>query len=61
MMSPYLTESEAIQYLRIERMKRPIEIVQRLCRKGKIKAVKRGRDYLFKTEWLEAYLHESMA
>lgn len=54
--SPYLTESEAIAYLRMDRLKHPVEMLQRLCRKKELKAVKRGRDYLFRPEWLDVFL-----
>ena len=52
--TPWLTESEAVSYLRIEG-KRPREYLQRLCRTKKILWVKApgSRNYLFKQEWLD--------
>lgn len=55
--APWLTEPEAVRHLRLEHLKRPFERLQRLCRQGRIKFVKRGaREYLFRQEWLESYL-----
>lgn len=54
----WLTESEMAAYLRIDG-KRPVEYLQRLCRRGQILYAKRGRNYFFRKEWGDAFMLKS--
>lgn len=53
--SPWITEDEAIAYLRMTG-KTPQKVLRRWCKQKKIEYGKRGDQYVFKREWLDAFL-----
>lgn len=56
MTSPFWTIEEAAQYLKMDHLKRWDEAIQRYVRSGKLRALRRGRLFLFLKSDLDNFL-----
>jgi predicted transcriptional regulator len=56
--TPYLTPEEAALYVRRDAKNAPRHM-SALARHGYIKAVRQGRSYLFKKEWLDMWMENN--